>query len=146
MNEQELQQQVINLVQAAMQGDEKANQQIQQIMQAAQQGNQQAQQIAQMIQAVAQQMQSQQAQAAKHGAKLQYIKSLRGQCPEGYEMGYFKAGGHLCKKCMKKQQGGNMPQEQPQNPIDAFKCGCKIKKNTCGSKIKFDKCGSKVKK
>ena len=66
-----------------MQGDQQANQQIQQIMQAAQQGDQQAVQIAQMIQAVVQQMQQQQVQAAKFGAKLNYIRQLRGLCPEG---------------------------------------------------------------
>ncbi len=144
MNEQELQQQIMQLVQAAMQGDQQANQQIQQIMQAAQQGNQEAAQIAQMIQQVAQQMQQQQVQAAKFGAKLNYIKQLRGQCPDGYEMQYYKAGGRLCKKCMKKMQGGEM--EQPTNPIDSFKCGRKMKKKQEGGDIEMDKCGSKIKK
>lgn len=140
MNEQEVQQQVMQLVQAAMQGDEKANQYIQQIMQAAQQGDQQATQLAQMIQQVAQQMQ-QQSQMAKKGAKLNYIKQLRGICPEGYEMQYFKTGGTICKKCVQKQkmqEGGDM------NPIDEFKCGRKMKKKACGGDIKKDACGSKV--
>lgn len=38
----DIQQQVVQLVQAAAQGDQQANQQIEQIMQAAQQGDQQA--------------------------------------------------------------------------------------------------------
>ena len=90
MNEQE--QQIVQLVQAAMQGNQQAQQQIQQIQQAAQQGNQQAVQLMQMIQQIAQQLQQQQAQVARLGAKLQYINQLRGKCPEGYEMQYFKNG------------------------------------------------------
>ena len=139
MNEQE--QQIVQLVQAAMQGDQKAQQQIQQIQQAAQQGNQQAVQLMQMIQQIAQQLQQQQAQVARLGAKLQYINQLRGKCPEGYEMQYFKNGGKTCSKCVAKQamqQGGDM------DPVSAFKCGRKMKpKSACGSKIKAA-CGSKV--
>jgi Zn ribbon nucleic-acid-binding protein len=80
-----------------------------------------------MIQAVAQQMQQQQVQAARFGAKLNYIRNLKGLCPEGQEPKYFKVGGRLCKKCMKKQkmQGGG---EAPTNVVDAFKCGRKMRK------------------
>lgn len=127
MNEQ-LQQQVIQLVQAAMQGDQKAQQTIEQIMGAAQQGDEQAAQIAQMIQAVAQQMQQGQVQAAKFGAKLDYTRQLRGLCPEGYEMQYFKSGGRLCKKCIAKQKKMEEGGEVPSNPVDSFKCGRKMKK------------------
>lgn len=80
-------------------------------------------------------------QSAKRGAKLNYIKQLRGICPEGYEMQYFKTGGTICKKCVQKQkmqEGGDM------NPIDEFKCGRKMKKKACGGDIKKDACGSKV--
>lgn len=98
---QDIQTQVMQLVQAAMNGDKQATQAIQQIMQAAQQGDQQAAQIAQMIQDVAKQMQGQ-ATAAKYGAKLSYIKSLRSGCPEGYEVSYHKKGGVLCKECVAK--------------------------------------------
>lgn len=151
MDEQQLQQQIVQLVQAAMQGDEQANQQIQQIMQAAQQGDQQAMQIAQMIQQVAQAMQQQQVQAAKFGAKLNYIKSLRGECPEGYEMKMFKQGGRVCKKCMKKEQGGDMPQAQKgmsvKDQFESYKCGGKkMKKAACGSKVQEAKCGGKTKR
>lgn len=141
MNEQQLQQQIVQLVQAAMQGDQQASQQIQQIMQAAQQGNQQAAQIAQMIQAVTQQMQQSQIQADKKGAKLNYLRELKGQCPEGYELGYLKAGGHICKRCMKKQEGGEV---ESTNPIDQFRAGgkkraCKgIKFQTGGQTKKLD--------
>lgn len=74
-------------------------------------------------------IQQQQVQAAKFGAKLNYIKSLRGVCPEGYEMQYFKQGGMLCKKCIKKQEEMKQGGEIPENPIDAFKCGGKKKKS-----------------
>ena len=128
MDEQQLQQQIVQLVQAAMQGDEQATQQIQQIMQAAQQGDQQATQLAQMIQYVAQQMQQQQVQAAKFGAKLNYIKQLRGVCPDGYEMQYFKKGGRFCKQCVAKQKKMEQGGIAPSDPIDAFKCGRKMSK------------------
>lgn len=84
-----------------------------------------------MIQEVAQQMQQQQVQAAKFGAKLNYIQHLQGVCPEGYEMQLFKQGGQICRKCIKKammEDGGNTPQ----NLVDAFKCGRKMKKKAKG--------------
>lgn len=89
-------------------------------------------------------IQQQQVQAAKFGAKLNYIRSLRGQCPEGYEMQYFKSGGQLCKKCVQKamKKGGNLSD----NPIDSFKCGRKMKKKLQGGDIEMDKCGKKMKK
>lgn len=74
--QQDMQQQVVALVQAAMQGDEKATQTVNQIMEAAKKGDQQAVQIAQMIQQVAKQMQGQ-AVAAKYGSKLSYLQSLK---------------------------------------------------------------------
>ena len=144
MDEQQLQQQIVQLVQAAMQGDQQATQQIQQIMQAAKQGDQQATQLAQMIQYVAQQLQQQQVQAAKFGAKLNYIKQLRGICPEGYEMQYFKSGGQFCKKCVRKKKKMEEGGIAPSSIIDSFKCGRKMKKN--GGNIDFSKCGSKMKK
>lgn len=83
-------------------------------------------QAAQQIQQISQQ----QAQSAKNGARLNYIKQLKGQCPEGYEMQYFKAGG--CMKCAKakastkesavsgfKKQKGGKAKYFPKNPVDA---------------------------
>lgn len=149
MDEQQLQQQIVQLVQAAMQGDQQATQQIQQIMQAAQQGDQQAAQIAQMIQQVAQQMQQQYVRAAKFGAKLNYIRQLKGQCPEGYKMEYYKEGGQLCKRCMKVQQNGGAV-ETPKSVAGQFKmesakCGKKMKKKEEGGAIESEKCGGKPK-
>lgn len=106
--QQDMQQQIIQLVQAAMQGDQKATETINQIMQAAQQGDQQAAQIAQMIQQVAQQMQGQ-ATAAKWGAKLGYLRSLKyakggKTCPTcNQEIEMKKCGG---KKAKKRYFGG----------------------------------------
>lgn len=92
-------------------------------------------------------IQQQQAQYAKLGAKLNYMKTLRGQCPEGYELSYYKVGGKMCKKCMKKKQDGG---EMPEDPIDQFKCGRKMKKKPAkkldGGDIDYDKCGGKTKK
>lgn len=143
--DEQMQQQIVQLVQAAMQGDQQAQQQVQQIMQAAQQGDQQAQQIAQMIQAVVQQMQGQQAQMARFGAKLNYIKYLRGKCPEGYEMQYMKTGGKTvkagCKKCQKAAEG-----EKMDDPVTVYKCGRKMKKKAQGGNVDTAKCGKKMKK
>lgn len=88
-NTKDIQQQVIALVQAAMQGDEKANQTVTQIMEAAKAGDQQAVQLAQMIQQVVQQIQGQ-ATTAKWGAKLDYIRSLK-----------YAQGGKACQACEK---------------------------------------------
>ena len=105
---QSLEQQVVQLVQAAMQGDAQAQQQIQQIVQAAKQGDQQAMQIAQLIQATMQQMQ----QSARQGAKLNYLKKINGICPEGTQPTYYKVGGQICTKCEAMSKGGSAPQNK----------------------------------
>jgi peptidoglycan hydrolase-like protein with peptidoglycan-binding domain len=87
---QDIKAQVTALVQAAMQGDQKATQQVNQIMETAKAGNQQAVQLAQLITEVAKQLQGQ-ATSAKWGSKLDYIKSLK-----------FAKGGKTCPVCEKK--------------------------------------------
>lgn len=90
-----------------------------------------------------QMMQQQQVAARKFGGMLNYIGKLRGVCPEGYEMQFFKQGGQICKKCVQKakmEDGG----KTPQNPVDAFKCGRKMKKKACGGSVEKDKCGNKM--
>ena len=90
-----------------------------------------------------QMMQQQQVAARKFGGMLNYIGRLRGVCPEGYEMQFFKQGGQICKKCVQKakmEEGG----KTPQNPVDAFKCGRKMKKKACGGSVEKDKCGNKM--
>lgn len=113
--QQGIEQQAMALVQAAMQGDTKANQTIQKIMQAAQQGDQQAAQVAKLLQAIVQQMKG--SRKARLGAKLDYIKQSIGECPEGQEVVYFKKGGEICKMCAgKKMQDGGKS-----DPIKNFK-------------------------
>jgi hypothetical protein len=87
---QDMKAQVVALVQAAMQGDQKATQQVNQIMEAAKAGDQQAMQIAQLMEQVVKELQGQ-ATSAKWGSKLGYIKSLK-----------YAKGGKTCPACEKK--------------------------------------------
>lgn len=122
--QQGIEQQAMALVQAAMQGDQKANQTIQKIMQAAQQGDQQAAQVAQLLKNIVQQMKG--SRKARLGAKLDYIKQSIGECPEGQEVVYFKKGGEICKVCAgKKMQNGGKS-----DPIKDFKKKKDITKQT----------------
>ena len=92
MNEQELQQAFIQFL--AQKTGAKTQQELEKVIQQmGEQGLKQA--YAEFMQMI----QQQQVQAAKFGAKLNYIRSLRGQCPDGYELQYYKSGGQLCKKC-----------------------------------------------
>lgn len=127
MNEQQLQQAFLQYLmqKTGAQNEQQLEQVVQQL---GEDGLKQA--YAQFMQ----EMQQQQVQAAKFGAKLNYIKKLNGQCPEGMEMHYYKQGGRLCRKCMQiKQNEGEM--ESPSNPIDAFKCGRKMRKDQHGKKL-----------
>lgn len=45
---------------------------------------------------------------AAKGAKLDYIKSLKHQCPEGEELYYYKKGGSVGCGCKKKEDGGEV--------------------------------------
>ena len=104
---QDMQQQLIALVQAAMQGDQKATQTVNKIMEAAKAGDQQAMQLAQMIQQIAKQMQGQ-ATTAKWGAKLSYIRSLK-----------YANGGKACPTC---QAGAPI---KPTKKVEMKACGGK---------------------
>lgn len=108
---EDMQQQIVSLVQAAMQGDEQARGQIQQIMEAAQQGDPQATQIAQMVQEVVQAMQGQ-ARKALIGGKLNYIHRLRTGANLDEQVLYEKKGGKLTKKIVRKNQ--NETEDQPE--------------------------------
>lgn len=95
---------------------------------------------------------------AKLGAKLNYIKQLRGECPEGYEIEKYLAGG--CVACRKKMKEGASVVER----FKSEKCGGKMKKTkkaqagielkktttknnkTETNKGKLKKCGGKMKK
>lgn len=87
----QMEQQLVQLVQAAMSGDQQATQQIDQIMQAAKKGDQKAIQLAQYIQTIAQKLQG--SRKARLGAKLNYYN-------------YLKKGGTICPTCPKYQSGG----------------------------------------
>ena len=60
------------------------------------------------------QQQQEEPQMAKDGTKLNYLKQLRGQCPEGTELKYFKEGGTICSKCVKAQNGIKTKKPQKQ--------------------------------
>lgn len=72
-------------------------------------------------------MEGNQISFAKLGTKLNYIQSLRGTCPEGYEVEKYMAGG--CVKCKKKAAEGT-------KVVDIFKekCGGKAKKRVAKKK------------
>lgn len=78
-------------------------------------------------------MEGNQISMAKLGAKLSYVQTLRGECPEGYEVEKYMAGG--CVKCKKKAEGAKV--------VDIFKdkCGDKAKK-----RVKKDQKGAVVNK
>lgn len=95
-----------------------------------------------------------QIQTAAKGAKLNYIKALRGQCPEGFEMNYFKKGGVICSKCIKKVQAQQAtPKAEKGTKVvrdfraEMDKCGGKMKstkKQTGGPIIEKDQGGNKM--
>jgi hypothetical protein len=94
--QQDIKAQVTALVQAAMQGDQQATQQVNQIMEAAKAGDQQAMQIAQLMEQVIKEMQGQ-ARAAKYGAKLSYLQSLK--CGGKAKAKKKEKGGRVCPAC-----------------------------------------------
>lgn len=67
---------------------------------------------------------------AMKGTKLNYIKELKGICPEGYELQYFAAGGQMCSRCAKMRE-----------KIDEAKCGKKMKKKQDGGDLTEKKGG-----
>lgn len=60
---------------------------------------------------------------AMKGTKLDYIKELKGICPEGFEITYQAMGGHICPVCKQKK-------------VDEAKCGKKMKKHEDGGQTK----------
>jgi hypothetical protein len=69
-----------------------------------------------------QKMQGQGIKAAL-GAKLNYIRKIKGMCPDGQETYFFKEGGSVksgCKPCMAKAQKGQELKKKG-NAVDQFK-------------------------
>lgn len=131
MNEQQIQQKVIQLVQAAASGNPQAQQQIQQIKQAAQSDPQYAQ-IAKLIEAVEQQMGI---VKSARGSKLNYIKSLKTQCNQDEELVYLKKGGRVCPVCQKKKTKSKKSGGAIESFKEYYKCGGKKKKMQGGDKV-----------
>lgn len=119
-------QQLKTILAAFVKGDERQKQQAKQIVEQLMQKNPQG--FYQMLSVLEsegdenasyiKQMIDNQTRQAKHGAKLNYIKELKGICPEGY----LKTGGR-CKPCEAKMKAnGDM------DPVKSFKAGRKCKR------------------
>ena len=65
--------------------------------------------------------QTKQAQKAQHGAKLQYLKSLKNKCNEDEELVYYKKGGTVDCGCKKKMEEGGQTPKKKNNVIEKFK-------------------------
>ena len=94
--------------------------------------------IQKAAQAFSQALQSK-TQAAKHGTKLNYLKSLKNQCAEDEELYYYKKGGSVGCGCKKKEQGGEL-KEKKESTVSKFKKACG------GFKVKFMTGGQSPKK
>ena len=83
--------------------------------------------IEQAIVQSAQQEEQTQAQMAKLGAKINYLKKINGQCPEGFEAEKFKVGGTIktkCKPCedkAKKMEDGSKIEASKSKTIEEYK-------------------------
>ena len=82
-----------------------------------------------------------QPQVAKNGAKLEYLRQLKGLCPEGTEVFYYQNGNKICSKCIAKQEkGAKITKKQyfKQNTPADVQAACKggkTKKACGGSKL-----------
>lgn len=74
---------------------------------------------------------------AAHGAKLDYVKSLKHICPEGQELVYFKKGGSVKCGCVgKKLEKGD--KVEASGAVARFKKGIKISAKPMGSSDNSD--------
>lgn len=58
---------------------------------------------------------------AKLGAKLDYIRKIKGLCPEGEELVYMKQGGRVCPVCQKKAEKAQDGKKLKKNAVENFK-------------------------
>lgn len=131
MNEQQLQQAFLQFI--AEKTGAKTEEELQKVMQEmGEQGLKQA--YAQFVQEI----QQQQVQAARLGAKLEYINRLNGKCPEGTELKYYKVGGKLCKKCIEMRAKGGSTKESEGDAIAQFKAAVARNKKKFGDKYDKD--------
>lgn len=70
-----------------------------------------------LFQQYLQQEANKQTQMARLGAKLNYIRQIKGECPEGTYKYYFKAGGRICSAC----RGMRTAEEGMEMPVDKTK-------------------------
>ncbi len=94
------------------------------------QGNEQA--LEQAMGQFLQEVQSQQAPKARLGAKLNYIRTLKGNAPEGMVVEYYKCGGQTKKRFVKAAGGAKA--KDGKKEIAEFK-----KKKACGGTKVFKK-------
>lgn len=74
---------------------------------------------------------------AAHGAKLDYVKSLKHICPEGQELVYFKKGGSVNCGCVgKKLEKGD--KVEASGAVTRFKKGVKVPAKPMGSSDNSD--------
>ena len=99
------------------------------------QGNEQA--LEQAMGQFLQEMQASQAPKARLGAKLNYIRTLKGNAPEGMVVEYYKCGGQTKKKFV-KAAGGEKVKDGKKEIAD-------FKKKACGGR-KFQPGGKTEKK
>lgn len=110
------------IMQGLQKKDQKIAQAVQQVMQQSDQ-----KELEQLGQQLEQQMQQSQSPMARFGAKLDYIKSLKNECPNGYSVHYFSKGGGISKTCV--------PCMEKAKAALAEK-GCKAtKKSSCKKKL-----------
>ena len=103
-------------------------------------------------QAILQAMQGQKV-AARHGIKLNYVKSLKNKCAEDEEVVYYKKGGSVKCGCKKKEKGGEVTKAESgwkarknnTGPITQFNPSWKTQKSTSESKFKNDYSSKRVK-
>lgn len=90
-------------------------------------------------------MESNQITIAKLGAKIDYLKTLRGECPEGFEVEKFMSGG--CVKCKKKVDtvsfkdkcGGKMKKRVKKNMGGTVDTSWTVSSNQKGGKAEYQK-------
>lgn len=58
---------------------------------------------------------------AQLGAKLNYIKKIKGTCQNDEELVYMKEGGRMCAKCIKKAQKGTEAPKGKKNAVQEFR-------------------------
>lgn len=72
---------------------------------------------------------------AKLGAKLDYIRKIKGLCQEDEELVYMKKGGRVCPVCEKKKKAMKAKEGEKLDAVKEFKCGRKVKKAGSGTDL-----------